>query len=77
MSCIFVIFAETHKIPLTEIVCLRIVYAEVETSLPIVIFRFKCVLAQKTYNGTNHRKNNCNEKPPTEMANFEYIFVYQ
>ena len=28
MSYIFAIFTETHKIPLTEIVCLRIVYAE-------------------------------------------------
>ena len=27
MSYIFTIFTETHKIPLTEIVCLRIVYA--------------------------------------------------
>ena len=29
MSYIFVIFTESHKIPLTEIVCLRIVYADV------------------------------------------------
>ena len=30
MSYIFAIFTETHKIPLTEIVCLRIVYADWE-----------------------------------------------
>lgn len=29
MSYIFVIFTETHKIPLTEIKSLRIVYADV------------------------------------------------
>ena len=38
---------------------------------PIASFRFICVLTQKTDNGTNNRKNNCYEKPPTEVTSFE------